>query len=87
MLSLSDLPSVRAPAFRTERKSFTFDGHTRRVNSLSVSPDGETLLTASSDGTLRMWEVSTSRCERVWDLGVRARNGSKYITPGTGAAL
>ena len=41
----------------------------RRVYSLSVSPDGESLLTGSADGTVRLWEVATARCERSWHVG------------------
>ena len=35
----------------------------------SVSPDGNSLLTAGQDGTVRLWEVSTARCERKWSFG------------------
>jgi len=27
----------------------------------------------STDGTVRVWEVATSRCIRVWDIGVAIR--------------
>jgi len=56
-----------------ERKSFTFEGHSGRVYSLSVSPSGEWLLTASADGSVRLWEVATARCERTWELGGEVR--------------
>jgi hypothetical protein len=38
-----------------------------------VSPTGEHLLTASADGTVRLWEVATARCERTWSLGGEVR--------------
>ena len=56
-----------------ERHSFSFDGHTGRVYSVSVAPTGEWLLTASADGTVRLWEVATARCERLWRLGDEVR--------------
>ncbi len=37
-------------------------GHTNRVVSVDISPDGEKLLSASLDGTLRLWEIATGRC-------------------------
>ena len=56
-----------------ERLSFSFNGHCGRVYSVSVSPSGEWLLTASADGSVRLWEISTGRCERTWDLGGEVR--------------
>ena len=71
------LPELPKPAELRpfpERRSLSFDGHTARVYSLSVSPSGEWLLTGSADGTVRMWEVATTRCERVWRLEGEVRS-------------
>lgn len=35
-----------------------FDGQTAAVASLSVSPDGSTVVSASNDGTARLWRSS-----------------------------
>ena len=34
-------------------------GHTDSVNSVSFSPDGQTLASGSYDGTVRLWDVVT----------------------------
>jgi WD40 repeat protein len=39
----------------------TFEGHTRRVDTLAVSADGTLLLSGSSDYTVRLWEVSSGQ--------------------------
>ena len=37
----------------------TLHGHDHNVSSLAFTPNGETLLSASRDKTIRVWEVST----------------------------
>jgi ribosome biogenesis protein ERB1 len=42
-----------------------YEGHDGMVRSLAVHPCGEWLATASSDNTVRIWEVASGRCYRV----------------------
>lgn len=55
--SLSD-PSEQLPR--------SFEGHTRKVNSVSWSPDGRLALSGSNDTTLRLWEASSGNCLRTF---------------------
>jgi WD40 repeat protein len=41
------------------------EGHTRRVTSVSVTPNGLRAVSASADKTLRVWELETGQCLRV----------------------
>lgn len=46
-----------------------YEGHNGPVISISTDPTGEWIASGSADGTVRIWEVETGRCLRVWDLG------------------
>jgi hypothetical protein len=41
-------------------------GHDDNVNAVSFSPDGGRILSASHDGTLRLWQTATGRQARAW---------------------
>src|SRR5262249_27192820 len=44
---------------RTGSRGATLTGHTAPVRSLRLSPDGQQAITASEDGTARIWRVDT----------------------------
>src|SRR5438874_2715514 len=39
----------------------TLQGHTNAVVSVAFSPDGKTLASASYDGTLKLWDMTTGK--------------------------
>ncbi|KAM0906591.1 hypothetical protein ACQ4PT_016717 [Festuca glaucescens] len=46
-----------------------FKGHSGPVRSLSVEGTGQWIASGSSDGTIRVWEVETGRCLKVFNVG------------------
>jgi WD40 repeat protein len=56
----------------------TLLGHTQEVQSVAFSPDGQTLASGSTDGTVKLWQVSTGKALRtlsghndsVWSVAI-----------------
>jgi WD40 repeat protein len=50
----------------------TFRGHRRNVKALAwVGSEGRSLVSGSSDGSVRLWDAESARCEAVLDHGGR----------------
>lgn len=49
--------------------SRAFDAHSEPVTGVVVTPDGEHLVTASMDGTLKLWELGTKKLLRTHAAG------------------
>ena len=49
--------------------ALAFDGHEEgtRIACLSVSDDGQYLISGGQDGKLKLWEVETTRCLKTWN--------------------
>ncbi|KAK6934803.1 BOP1, N-terminal domain [Dillenia turbinata] len=46
-----------------------YKGHKNAVMSISTEVSGQWIASGSTDGTVRIWEVETGRCLRVWEVG------------------
>ena len=57
-------------------------GHSDNIRSIAVNKDGTQCLSASSDGTIKLWSVGQQRCiatinchqDSVWSIQVRDFN-------------
>src|ERR1700737_3227506 len=58
----------------------TLHGHTQVVVSVAYSPDGKTLASASYDGTLKLWDVTSGK-ERTTLQGHTGCVGSVAYNP------
>lgn len=61
------LNGSRSLLARGVRDGETFDGHSKPVYSVVSSADGQHVLSASGDETLRLWDVSQGRCVRTFN--------------------
>ncbi|KAK0135160.1 Ribosome biogenesis protein bop1 [Merluccius polli] len=55
-------------------QSLVYRGHSGLIRSISVSPTGQWLLSGSDDGTVRFWEVCSSRCLKTVQVGEAVRS-------------
>ncbi len=49
--------TIRLWDVKTRRRLVVLEGHTDDIHDLAFTPDGKTLLSASCDGTLRVWDL------------------------------
>ncbi|KAI8089145.1 NUC169 domain-containing protein [Halteromyces radiatus] len=60
------LPSPKDLRPFPTHQSISYEGHTGRIRSLSIHPNGLFALSGADDSTVRLWEVSTGRCLFMW---------------------
>ncbi|XP_034691408.1 ribosome biogenesis protein BOP1 homolog isoform X1 [Vitis riparia] len=46
-----------------------YKGHKGAVMSIATEASGQWIASGSIDGSVRVWEVETGRCRRVWEIG------------------
>jgi WD repeat-containing protein 48 len=79
---------VRVWDARTGKRITKFVGHTDNVRDILVAQDGETILTASSDQTVKVWSMTAGRCmhtltmhnDSVWSLFSEDRQLSVFYS-------
>ena len=62
-------------------------GHSGRVNTVTVSDDGGTVVTASDDSTARVWDAATGECRTVLQVRALAAVCRAYILGPRGISL
>jgi len=92
---LPPLPSPKELRPYPNARCLRYLGHGDKVVSLAVDASGKWLLSGSLDKTMRMWEVSSARCVRVWSFAHPVLNvawcpgngGSRLASACTGEAV
>lgn len=62
-------------------------GHSKRVRSVSFDPTGQFFASGSEDCTVRIWEVSSGRCLRVYNTGTLVTTVAWNPNPNTPVIL
>jgi WD40 repeat protein len=58
------------------------EGHTHHVTSVAFTPDGQKIVTASEDMTVRVWIAATGDCEYVIKSHTSSVNSAAFIPDG-----
>ncbi|AZM58517.1 MULTISPECIES: helix-turn-helix domain-containing protein [unclassified Streptomyces] len=68
-------PEARGALLSTQAQAFAarLDGHRGPVNAVAFAPDGRSLATASSDGTVALWSVADRRRTAAFTVPGRVR--------------
>lgn len=57
--SVKALPTVKGEIFSLERTLGSwYSGHSDSINSIAINPDGQTLISASNDKTIKVWNLN-----------------------------
>ncbi|XP_056296010.1 WD40 repeat-containing protein SMU1 isoform X1 [Pseudoliparis swirei] len=73
LLSASFDQIIRVHGLKSGKTLKEFRGHTSFVNEAAFTPDGHHVISASSDGTVKMWNMKTTECSNTFKpLGTSA---------------
>lgn len=50
------------------QEAFQFNGHAGIVRTMSIDPSGQWIISGGDDKTIRLWEIKTTRCIKVWNF-------------------
>jgi WD40 repeat protein len=69
----------------TQQRKQTVAGHSDQITSISVSSSAKAFITGSFDGTVRLWDLSSGKCNQtitqkapVWSVAFAPR-GEQFV--------
>jgi WD40 repeat protein len=75
--------TVRLWSVSTGQEYQTLEGHQAAVNGLAFSPDGKLLVSASTDGIIRVWDLATGTLSKSFHAGGKSLSLSMNTVSGT----
>lgn len=64
------------------KKSQTLEEYSKRINSVSYSPDGKKIVSASTDKTVKIWDATTGECLKTLEGHTDVVNSASFSNDG-----
>ncbi|NJO84631.1 MAG: hypothetical protein HC828_18920 [Blastochloris sp.] len=79
-VSISDDTTARIWDMSSRKEKVVLRGHKDALTDVAFSPDGNRVATASSDSTVRIWDLEPPYIDPTWDLDRLMALAQDYVT-------
>ena len=76
-----ELGTLRLCDISTQKCIYAMDGHAGEVSKVSFSPQGNRILSGSTDKTSRVWNVVSGLFSIFWKFQLRVQGEQKFLEP------
>ena len=72
---------------KTGQKISNFEGHTQDVMAISLSPDQNTFVSGSCDGSAKLWDIRDMKCRQTFSHHESDINAVAFLPQGSQCSI